>query len=300
MTDHTSGRMARLFRPLRAAGVAALTLVMGGCSAVGMFNAVVPKDGNTEVVRDIAYGEAQRQTLDIYRPAATGQAPLPVVFFAYGGGWSDGSKAEYAFVGHALAARGFLTVIADYGLVPDYRYPAFLDDTRLALEWVGRNVADHGGDPGRVLLAGHSAGAYNVAMIALADQFAPEPDAGVRLIGVAGLSGPYDFYPFDVDASRDAFGHAPEPLETQPISHVSENAPPFLLIHGGGDKTVMPRNSIRLAELLTEAGVHAELEIYDSVDHAGPLVAISRPLRWQNPTLERMVDFFNARLFAQL
>ena len=89
-----------------------------------------------------------------------------IVFF-YGGGWVSGSRQEYGFAARAYAARGFLVVVPDYRLVPTVRFPAFVEDGALAMRWARDNVARYGGDPGRITIAGHSAGAYIGAMLGL-------------------------------------------------------------------------------------------------------------------------------------
>lgn len=255
-------------------------------SPFALFGTLVPKDRSVWVVRDVAYGPDDRHRLDVYRPRAEGIHPI--VMFFYGGGWASGERADYAFVGHALAARGYVAVIADYRLVPDVVYPDFVADTALATQWVAARGPDFGGDPRKLFLMGHSAGAYNVMMAALDPRFGIAPDV---LAGVIGLSGPYDFYPFDVAASRNAFGSYPDPEVTQPIYHVSSHAPPILLIHGADDETVAPRNATALAERLEAAGAPVTLLLYRGAGHAQTLLALSRPLRWQYRVLEDVLEF---------
>lgn len=269
-----------------AVGLSGIVAAAHIFSPLAVFNALLPKDGGVAVIRDIAYGPDARHRLDIYRPELF--SGLPVLFFGYGGGWDSGDKADYAFVGHAFAARGFVTVIANYRLVPEVVYPEFVADTALALTWAQQGIAEHGGDAGRIFLMGHSAGAYNVAMLALDPQFGIAPSS---IVGVVGLSGPYDFYPFDVPASRNAFGSYPEPELTQPVNHASADAPPMLLIHGGRDETVLPRNSTALHRRLVEAGTQPELKIYEGAGHGDTLISIGMPLRWRYPMIEDALDF---------
>ena len=103
----------------------------------------------TNGARDVAYGPHPRQRMDIYVPSDGGSAPKPVVFFIYGGSWANGAKETYSFVGDALAARGFVTVIADYRLVPEVRFPVFIEDGALALRFVRDNIARFGGARGQ-------------------------------------------------------------------------------------------------------------------------------------------------------
>jgi acetyl esterase/lipase len=90
-----------------------------------------------------------------------------VIVFFYGGGWHAGERGDYGFAAAAFAAQGFIAVIPDYRLVPEVRYPEFLEDGALALHWVVAHIAEYGGDPGKICVAGHSAGAYIAAMLAL-------------------------------------------------------------------------------------------------------------------------------------
>src|SRR5690606_3152567 len=149
----------------------------------------------------------------------------------------SGTRADYAFAGRAFAATGFVTVIADYRVVPEVHYPSFLEDGARALNWVRAEAGVFGGDPDRQFLMGHSAGAYNAMMLALAPEDFGTSWADGALKGVVGLSGPYDFYPFDVDASIAAFSRAPEPERTQPVNRVRPDAPPVFLGHGTKDTT---------------------------------------------------------------
>jgi acetyl esterase/lipase len=254
---------------------------------------LVPKDrGARQVARDIEYGRLKRQRLDIYAPKPASQEPRPVVVFFYGGAWSDGAREHYGFAARALAALGHVVVVPDYRLVPEVEYPDFLADCAAAVGFVGEVIGRYGGDARRLVLAGHSAGAYNAAMLALDGRWLPE---AVRrsIVGVIGLSGPYDFFPFDGPISRRVFGAAPEPLSTQPINHVGVQSPPMLLVSGGRDDLVLPRNSGHLAAALEAHGVPATLRIYPKLGHAETLLALSLPLRWMAPVLVECGSFLD-------
>ena len=100
-------------------------------------------------------------------PRAAAAKSRPVILFFYGGSWNSGRRQGYAFAARALAARGFVVIVPDYRLVPDAVYPDFLRDCAAAVRWARRNAGAHGGDGERIVLVGHSAGAYNAAMLAL-------------------------------------------------------------------------------------------------------------------------------------
>lgn len=275
--------------------VSALAAVAAACSPLGAFNTLAPKDGGVRLAAEgLAYGPDRRQRLDVYVPTS-GRGPHPVIVFAYGGSWSSGDRGQYAFVGRALAARGFVTVVFDYRLVPAVRFPAFVEDGAAAVRFVEQRIGDYGGDGRRIVLAGHSAGAYIVAMLGVEPRFLQEAGADPQAVrGVVGLAGPYDFYPFDVDASRKAFGAYPEPEKTQPVNLVRGGLPPFLLATGSADDTVRPRNTTALAAALRGKGVDARVETYPGVTHAGILLALSLPFRGKAPALDDLTAFARA------
>lgn len=259
------------------------------CSPLGMFDALVPKDdGSLRYGQGIAFGADARQRLDVYAPtrAADGR---PVIVFFYGGSWQTGMREGYGFVGRALAAQGFVVVIPDYRLVPAVRFPAFVEDGAAAVRWARANVARYGGNGERMVLAGHSAGAYIAAMLALDPRWLGADREAVR--GFVGLAGPYDFLPLDGPITRAAFGDWPRPEETQPVTYAGAGDPPALLLHGDEDATVLPRNSEELASRLAAAGVAAELKLYPQMGHVGIVTAIALPFRGTAPVLADLADF---------
>ena len=280
----------RLGRGAGAASVLGVSMasMLAGCSPVEVLNALAP---DRLAADGIAYGPADRQRLDVYRPAGPG--PFPVAMFVYGGNWEAGSRAMYRFVGGALAEAGFLAIVPDYRLYPAVRYPVFLEDCAGALAWTRRCAARFGGEARPPCLIGHSAGAYNVAMLTLdarllaARGLAPGRD----ISGTVGLAGPYDFLPLGTAMLRDLFSPAPVVADTQPISHVDGRAPPMLLLAGSADTTVRPANSTRLAAAIERAGGRAATRIYPGVDHREIIGAFAAPLRFLAPSLADSVRF---------
>jgi acetyl esterase/lipase len=273
--------------------LAGLASLAAACTpSLGTFNRFAPKDaGGRRVVTNAAYGAEDRQSIDVYAPAA-GAARAPVIVFIYGGSWNSGAKSDYEFVGDAFAAQGFVTAIPDYRLVPQVRFPSFLADCAAAVAWVRAHASDHGGDPDRIVIVGHSAGGYNAAMLGLDANFLAAAGVPARSIrGVAGLAGPYDFLPFDVDSTRNAFGDASDPQITQPVRFARADAPPMLLLWGDRDTTVGPRNLQGLERALRVAGGAVETKIYPNVDHVGIMLALSRPFRGRAPVLADVVAF---------
>ena len=284
----------RLARRTILLGGAGLALV--GCSPAGLLNGVSRLTGDGGVrtaVRGAPFGSDPRQRLDVYVPDnSVAGASLPVVVFFYGGGWVGGNRADYAFAGRAFAAQGFVAVVADYRLVPQVRFPAFVEDGALAVKWVRDNIAGSGGDPARIALSGHSAGAYIASMLTLDTRFLTNVGVDPAIVrGAALLSGPADFYPFTEQRGRDALGAWPRPMETQPISFARADAPPMLLMHGTADTVVRPYNSENLAAKLVALGAPVELRLYPGKSHTDTIKSLSPAFRGSTPALADATAF---------
>ena len=271
----------------------AITALVSGCSGAQVLDHLVAHDtyhGPTGV----RYGADPRHLLDVYQPdSGTVPGNAPVVLFFYGGNWTRGERAEYRFVGEALAANGIIAVVADYRLSPHVCYDGFLGDCALALQWTLSHAVSLGGDPARVMVMGHSAGAYNAAMLALDPRWlAPLGLTADRLAGWIGLAGPYDFLPIENPAVRPVFFWPNSPPQSQPINHVSRDAPPALLIAASKDDLVNPtRNTGGLAHKLRAAGVPVQDFYYSRPNHITLVATLSRPLRGLAPVLDQVVGF---------
>ncbi|KQO87378.1 alpha/beta hydrolase [Methylobacterium sp. Leaf92] len=275
-------------------------LGLSGCSPLALFDALGPRDkGGRLAIRDAAYGADPRQRLDVFVPTVPVER-APVLVFFYGGSWNSGSKDDYAFAAQALAAQGFVTVLPDYRLYPKVRFPDFLKDGAAAIAWVRDNIAAQGGDPSRIVLAGHSAGAYNAAMLGLDPEYLRQAGVDPRIIrAVAGLSGPYDFLPFDQKTSIDVFGQAPDPEATQPVSYAGAHSPPTFLATGDKDTVVRPRNTASLAARLRDARVPVQERVYEGLDHADTLLSLSVSFRRKAPVLAEMSAFLHQHASAR-
>ena len=274
--------------------VAAIGAWLSGCSGAGVLNAFA--GGSYEAREGVAYGTDPRQRLDVYRPPATpsGSAPPPIVVFFYGGSWSRGERADYRFVGEALASAGAIVVIPDYRLSPQFRYPEFVRDSAAAVKWAFDHATEIGGSARNVVVMGHSAGGYNAAMVVLDRRWLD--DAGLarenRPAAFIGLAGPYDFLPIIDRATQVAFSWPATAPDSQPIAHVSAQAPRTLLLAAIKDDLVNPqRSTVGLGERLNAAGVPTEVKLYPRVSHVTLLAAIAQPLRWLAPVREDILEF---------
>lgn len=271
-----------------------LALLLPACSPVGLLNAIVPA-GGVQVTRDVSYADGPRNRLDIYRPAARpGLAPssMPLIVFLYGGSWRTGSKAMYPFVALPLAARGAVVVVPDYRLYPEVRFPDFLADNARAVAWSAAHAAELGADPRRVFIVGHSAGAYNAAMLALDPRYLADAGYGRgRLAGVAGLAGPYDFLPITGEDIKPVFASVDDGPLSQPVTYVDGRNPPLLLLAGDADTTVNPRNTLSLAAKVRAAGGPVEARLLPGIGHIGIVTAFAPLFRSRAPVLDDVWAF---------
>lgn len=267
-----------------ASAIALPLLALGGCQdPADVLNALTPT-WSYDRTEGLAYGSDPRQVLDLYRPR--GKAIAPMVIFFYGGRWEGGTRRDFRFVADAFAGRGYAVAIPDYRVYPQVTFPAFVEDGAKAVRYALDHAAEFGGDPDRLILAGHSSGAHTAAMLALDPHYLR--DAGVdpaRVRALVGISGPYDFLPFDPDIQLVMGPEAGWP-DTQPINHVRPDAPPMLLLQGGADDVVNPRNAQSLEEKERAVGGAVTRRLYPRLDHYRTLLALAAPLRFLDPVLD--------------
>jgi acetyl esterase/lipase len=222
------------------------------------------------VTRGLAYGPGATGKLDVYAPVgADGEAP--VVVFAHSGWPRLADKKHFAMIGHMLASRGFVTVIPDFHVFPNCKFPDFVQDIAAATAWARGACAAYGGDPERLFLVGHSGGAYASTLLALDPQWLAAvgmaPDA---LRGVVGISGPYDFLPLPEPAMNAVFGGEENWPAALPVNHAHASAPPMLLVAGAKDHLDPDQNTSALARALrTVGGQVAEIRYPNLGDRVG-------------------------------
>lgn len=218
--------------------------------------------GGVEVIRNVSYSEDGRPAhrLDVYRKAGPGRTTAaPVLLYFHGGAWVMGDKRDQGLpMLEHLAERGHVCITANYSLSPKSRWPQHMIDCRSALGWVRTHIAEYGGDPNLIFVAGGSAGGHLASLLALTvddAQWRPEPEEdGAEVAGCVALYGVYDFTDTDrggnpnlgpllrrrvfETASADALAAA------SPISRVGGSVPPFLVVHGRND-VVVPISTAR-------------------------------------------------------
>ena len=264
--------------------------VLAGCSPAAILNATVPADG-VSVDRGIPYGDGPRRRLDVYRNKELA-GPRPLIVFLYGGKWRTGDRGSYAFVALPLATRGAVVVVPDYRLYPAVAFPGFLDDNAHAVAWAVAHAAEFGADPHRLFIVGHSAGAYNAAMLAVDPRWLAR--AGLdraQVAGVAGLAGPYDFLPMTDPDILPVFAPVDDGPASQPVTYVDGRNPPLLLLAGDADTTVKPANTRSLAARVAAAGGAVQSRIYPGLGHIGIITAFAPLFSGRAPVLDDVWRF---------
>lgn len=264
--------------------------LLANLKPLALFNQLVSRDSYQQQA-DISYGSLPRQKLDVYTPRREPQN-LPVVVFFYGGSWQSGRRQDYRFVAQALTSQGFVTVVPDYRVYPEAIFPAFIEDGAAAFAWIKDNIAGLGGNPDRVFVMGHSAGAYIAAMLSLDGRYLKEVGRSAGDVrGFIGIAGPYDFLPLKWPDLIKIFGGADGIPETQPINFVSAEAPPALLLHGATDKIVSAGNTRRLAQRWREAGRPVVEIIYPHYKHLTILLYLASFLQEGEPVIKEVAGF---------
>lgn len=245
--------------------------------AAWMLTPALAQDGGSKLTSNIPYvpNGHERQVLDIYTPA--GAKNLPVVFWIHGGGWQAGDKTSVQLKPKAFVEKGFVFVSTNYRLLPHVEMDAIIKDIAKSLAWTHRNIAQHGGDPKRILVMGHSAGAQLAALISIDDRYLKAE--GLDLSFIKGCV-PVDGDTYDIPAmietaeTRNRVHGLPQPnyghrlkfgndpakhIDYSAITHIApgKHIPPFLILHVADhpDNTAQAK---RLNTKLTEAKISSK------------------------------------------
>jgi acetyl esterase/lipase len=259
-----------------------------GRSPAMLLNLLAPRHGY-RVYRDIPYAEGARHGMDIYVPDGR-LGPVPVILFFYGGGFMAGRKSEYRLVGGTLAREGFVVAVADYRILPEARFPDFLEDGARAFAAVRRIAGQYGGDPNRIFIAGHSAGAYITAMLASDPRWLQQEGVGLDAVrGAIPIAGSYGAG----RVTHPAFaGRAPE--EVRPVYFVNGKRPPMMFASGGKDTVIANDGRAGLLETLRAHGGEVLDAIYPEAGHMGIILSLSPRFRHLASLREDIVRFVTA------
>jgi acetyl esterase/lipase len=262
------------------------------------------------IANDVTYctsGDGVELKMDVYYPDSLDE-PVPAVVFIHGGGWSSGDKRQGAELFTTLVHSNFLVVSLNYRLAPQFPYPAQIQDVKCAVRHLRANAAAYGLDPDRIGAMGTSAGAHLAAMLGLTD--ATEAwDTGAYLDQSSKVAAVVDFFgPMDLSQEfpgiasalgEQVFGATSASdqvlVEASPVTYITPDDPPFLIIHGAADEFVPPSQSQILYDRLTAAGVPAELVLVEGGRHA--FIAEAYPVRPSRVEIAaRVAAFFREHL----
>ena len=222
---------------------------------------------STRTVLDIAYGEHERQKLDIYLPDVS-VGSMPVLIFIHGGYWALGTKDRMGFMAPSITRLPAIYVSIGYRLTPEARFPQPVDDCRAALKWVYDNIGQHGGDPERIFIGGHSAGGHLAAMVTLQrDELAKAGLPSDVIKGCFPVSGVYDVWDSPPERRDPFVGSIEEAKEASPTSHVEGNSVPFFIVIGENDFPNLRDQYPKLVDRLKAQPGHVEAVELPGVDH---------------------------------
>jgi acetyl esterase/lipase len=268
------------------------------------------------VLKDVSYGPyGERNLMDFYLPAPTDVAvPHPVVICIHGGGWAGGGKGVYAALGQALAQKGFVAVSITYRFAPAWHSPTQMDDVERAVRWLRKNAKQYELDPQRFGAIGGSAGGHLASYLALTDTrdngdpdlagFSSKVQCAVDCYGPVDLVGMMNSASAPLVQSflgKPLAGNEEDYRKASPITYVSKNPPPFLIMHGTNDLgtargQVPIEQSMAFAEKLKAAGGDATLIKVEGAGHGFPT---GGQTQYGQQTLPPVIEFFTKHLMGE-
>lgn len=283
-----------------------VALSLSACSGAGR-PAASPEPEKYQVAYqlDLEYAQPDGKPLllDVWRPDPAPRRPMPAVIWVHGGGWSMGSRKDNP--SRFLAEAGYFTVSIDHRRAGDAVYPAQLLDLKAAVRWLRSHAKEYNVDPNRIGVWGHSSGGHLAALLGTTGGVAEFDGTGspsTKVQAVVDLAGPIDLLQTGVNPESAATMEARllgGPLKEQadaarranPVTYVSEDDPPFLILHGAKDTVVALKHGEVLDAALRQAGVESTLAVIPEVDHSLVWGATAVP-----PVAERVLAFFDKHL----
>jgi acetyl esterase/lipase len=226
------------------------------------------------------------QNLDLFIPATKN---YPVVVFVHGGGWQDGNKETYQYVGRFYQTRGIGCAVINYRLSPRVKFPSHAQDTAKAIAWTYNNIAKHGGDPNKLYLSGHSAGGHLASLVALDDSYLTVEQTSPKIIkGVVSISAPYVI---NHNVNIGGFGHVFngfDKAKASPMNFVKAGAPPFIISYADADLPTLPKQAIKFNDALIKAGNKSELFMYKNQDHTSIVISLFQSGPYESEMIKLM------------
>lgn len=235
-------------------------------------NRLTPRKGYS-VQENVAYGLRARHRLDLFR-TQTPREHRPLIVFVHGGAWMHGDKKDYRFIGEAFAKEGFDVAVINYHLAPEHIFPASIDDLSLALNYLNVHQLKYQISTEKVVLMGHSAGAFNV-MSALYHPKPYEIQCRSQITAIIGLAGPYHFDYKGDPICADAFDQNRSYQEVMPYYFVESNRVKHYLLVAENDDVVGLSNAVDLDRRLKEKGNYSQLWTVPRIGHISMIGSVS-------------------------
>ena len=274
-------------------GAVIVCLLSAGPSGLARVGAATPGDDfvvhrNIDYVASADY-EKDKDKLDLFMPA--GATNVPVVVFFHGGGLMRGDKADHGFIASRLVPEGIGVVLANYRLSPDVMHPAHIEDAAAAFAWVVEHIDEYGGDPRRIFVSGHSAGAYLAALLSLDPRYLKAHGLGLKDIrGSMPISAFLYVEETAIERDKSVWGTDPKEWKQASVSpYIAADKPPLLLIYADGDDDWRKRHNETLAAALKKS---ANTDVEAVQVHDRTHMTVWRAIDQANdPTGERIIAF---------
>jgi arylsulfatase A len=265
-------------------------LVLAASAAV----LIAQTTSDVQVTPDVVYAAygARQLKLDIYRPPSA--KPLPGIVVIRGGGWRQGDKAGFATLARSLAARGFVTACIEYRVLPDVQFPDPIYDTKAAVRWMRAEGKQHGVAIDKIGVIGASAGGHLVALLGTSDKVSRLEGMGghggvsSRVQAVVALAPVTDFAGMERSVRTLFQGNGDLAASYSPVTYISKDSAPILLIHGDADRTVPIAQSQGMLERCRKAGVRADLITMKGAPHG-----FWHQPAWADDTILKASAFFH-------
>lgn len=234
-------------------------------------NGLTPKKGY-QFHANIAYGLKARQRLDLY--ISKKKQIKPLIVFVHGGAWSHGDKSAYKFVGEAFSRYGYDVAVINYHLAPKFKFPNYVDDLAVALNFLEQQQVRLGISTQNIALMGHSAGAFNIVSL-LYNPKRFESLIRTRIRAIIGIAGPYHFDYKDDPLAGHAFDQDTPYQHVMPYYFIEKNDVQHYLFLAENDQIVNKNNSIDLKNQLEASGNHCQICVIPKTGHVSIMGSIS-------------------------
>jgi acetyl esterase/lipase len=253
-------------------------------------NRLTPRKGYS-VQENVAYGLRARHRLDLFH-TQTPREHRPLIVFVHGGAWMHGDKKDYRFIGEAFAKEGFDVAVINYHLAPEHIFPASIDDLSLALNYLNVHQLKYQISTEKVVLMGHSAGAFNV-MSALYHPKPYEIQCRSQITAIIGLAGPYHFDYKGDPICADAFDQNRPYQEVMPYYFVESNRVKHYLLVAENDDVVGLSNAVDLDRRLKEKGNYSQLWTVPRIGHISMIGSVSSLFSRYFTTKQKIMQALN-------